>query len=242
MVSRAVRCLLVWLITTVPLLGISWLSLGNIRGAGRALSAGTLPAQSFETLLLWLCSAAILGCCLWLWATTTMVVAALAGGRARTRVRGCPDFLRRAILVACGVAIAGTFALPVQAAPDAASEHPSATGSQTSSPLSGLPLPDRALRTDLAPDADAPTRPLPHAPATRAHATKGATEVTPTVVVRTGDTLWALAADALDPGATAAEIADHTHQLHTLNRDVVGSDPDQIYPGQELRLPGGEQR
>lgn len=50
-------------------------------------------------------------------------------------------------------------------------------------------------------------------------------------------------------GDTLAEIAqfelgelDEWHALYDLNRDVIGSDPDLIHPGQVLRLPGDQTR
>lgn len=55
-------------------------------------------------------------------------------------------------------------------------------------------------------------------------------DAAPTVVVRAGDTLWHL---AIDHDTTWPE-------LYELNRDVIGSDPDLIHPGQRLLLPTPE--
>lgn len=227
MVSRAVRCTAIWLITTLLLLTIGWLALGNIDDARTSLRAETLPGQSFETLFLWLCSALLIASCIWLWLTTTVVVSAIARGQLGTRVRGCPEFVRRGLLAACGVAIAGSFALPAHASPGLGDDatHPS---SAVSPQVVGLPLPDRTA------DGTAAVH-LPVTPVSSA-----TVDTTPVVTVREGDTLWALAADTLDRGASPAAIAERVEQLHQLNRDVVGSDPDRIYPGQELRLPGGD--
>lgn len=91
-------------------------------------------------------------------------------------------------------------------------------GPATADPgLAGLPLPDRAVG-----GATIPTRSEPP-PAT--------------VVVRAGDSLWALAERDLGPAASPAEVARHARRLHRLNRAVVGPDPDLIHPGQQLRLP-----
>lgn len=57
------------------------------------------------------------------------------------------------------------------------------------------------------------------------------------VTVRRGDTLWDLAAAHLTPGATDAEVAASWQRWYTGNRDVIGSDPDLILPGQVLRVP-----
>ncbi len=77
--------------------------------------------------------------------------------------------------------------------------------------LTGLPLPERA---------EGP-----------AHARGRA------VVVRSGDTLWALAAAGLPPRASAADITDRWQLIYRRNLGVIGADPDLIRPGQRLRLP-----
>lgn len=57
------------------------------------------------------------------------------------------------------------------------------------------------------------------------------------VVVRKGDTLWHIAATQLGPEASNEQI-DATWRLwYAANREVIGSDPDQIEPGQRLRTP-----
>jgi hypothetical protein len=58
-----------------------------------------------------------------------------------------------------------------------------------------------------------------------------------TVVVRRGDTLWDIAAQHLGPTATAEEIAREWPRWHAANREVIGSDPDLILPGQRLVAP-----
>jgi hypothetical protein len=57
------------------------------------------------------------------------------------------------------------------------------------------------------------------------------------VVVQAGDSLWKIAARHLGPGATAQATAIAWQQWYVANRDVVGSDPDRIFPGQRLRPP-----
>lgn len=55
--------------------------------------------------------------------------------------------------------------------------------------------------------------------------------------VRAGDTLWDIAAATLgsdDP----RRIARYWPRIHRANRDVIGPDPDRIFPGQRLVLPG----
>lgn len=56
-------------------------------------------------------------------------------------------------------------------------------------------------------------------------------------VVEPGDSLWAISAARLGPGATAAEIDQAWRALWRANAAVVGADPDRIAPGQRLDVP-----
>lgn len=58
------------------------------------------------------------------------------------------------------------------------------------------------------------------------------------VTVRPGDSLWAIAARDLGPGASGAEVATAWPRWWAANRPVVGADPDVIHPGQRLSAPG----
>ena len=57
------------------------------------------------------------------------------------------------------------------------------------------------------------------------------------VIVRTGDSLWSIAAAHLPPSSGAADIVTAWHAWWQVNRQVIGSDPDLIHPGQRLRPP-----
>ncbi len=57
-----------------------------------------------------------------------------------------------------------------------------------------------------------------------------------TYEVQLGDTLWGIAASVLETDDNA-RIARFWPRLHRANVDVLGKDPDRIYPGQILRLP-----
>ena len=57
------------------------------------------------------------------------------------------------------------------------------------------------------------------------------------VVVRRGDTLWDIAARALGPDASVADIAASWPGWYAANRSTIGPDPDLILPGQLLRPP-----
>ena len=76
-----------------------------------------------------------------------------------------------------------------------------------------------------------PDRPIASAPRVTSDAA---------VVVRPGDTLWAIAARSLPAGATDAEIARACAKWHAANRDVIGDDPNLIFPMQRLVPPLGK--
>jgi hypothetical protein len=60
---------------------------------------------------------------------------------------------------------------------------------------------------------------------------------TATVVVRPGDSLWAIAARHLGPSPPDAAIAVSWPRWYQRNRTVVGADPDLLRPGQRLVAP-----
>lgn len=57
------------------------------------------------------------------------------------------------------------------------------------------------------------------------------------MTVRSGDSLWLIAAHRLDADATAAQIAADWPRWYRANRSVVGADPALIRPGEVLRTP-----
>ena len=57
------------------------------------------------------------------------------------------------------------------------------------------------------------------------------------VVVRPGDSLWAITARRLSPTADDADVTAGWQALYARNRAVVGDDPSLIRPGQQLTLP-----
>lgn len=57
------------------------------------------------------------------------------------------------------------------------------------------------------------------------------------VVVKRGDTLWAIAARHLGASATDADVAMEWPRWYTANQAVIGDDPDLIFPGTILRPP-----
>ncbi len=57
------------------------------------------------------------------------------------------------------------------------------------------------------------------------------------VVVRPGDTLWAISEERLGANATPRRIAGEVERIYALNRDRIGPDPNLIFAGQILRVP-----
>jgi hypothetical protein len=215
------RALTVWLIATVTAaLVVGWL----LRAAAHSGAAG-----DFADLLVTGCAvvgAVGLG---WLWVLVSLVVVDAVGGRPERAA--VPAVVRRLVLAACGLTLAGGLSSPAHAAPadrEAPRPGPAAT---TTALLVGLPLPDRTTTTTqwVSSVAD-------HAPA----ATSEAPQERPdhgSVVVRPGDTLWDLALDSLPADASTAEVDRRWREIYRANRDAVGVDPDLIRPGQRLLLP-----
>jgi LysM repeat protein len=106
-------------------------------------------------------------------------------------------------------------------------------------PTSGSPTEPAAGPTTVAPSSGwLPTPPpVPDVVVggTRPPVTDAPSEAS--VVVVRGDSLWRIAAEHLGPQASDAEIAEAWPAWYAANADVIGDDPDLIYPGQELRVP-----
>ena len=97
-----------------------------------------------------------------------------------------------------------------------------------SSPAPPAPTPTAATPTPPAP-RDAVTRPVLARPS--------AVPAGSQVVVRAGDSLWAIAARGLGPSASAREIAAAWPQWWRANQQQIGSNPDLIHPGAVLLRP-----
>ncbi len=176
----------------------------------------------FESVLVAGCTLAGVVCTAWLWGLVTLVVAEALQGRTSQRT---PAVVRRVVLTACGVSLAGGFVVPAQADRDT---PPPGSGGATQSLVVGLPVPDRATTTTEWLGAVAGSRPGREA----SHA------ATPDAVrVEPGDTLWGLAEVSLPAGATTDEVDRRWRAIYRANRDTIGADPDLIRPGQRLVLP-----
>lgn len=223
------RCCAIWLTAGLGLtVLLSWL-LPDLADATSTIARHELGQQPFEQLLLWLGSAAAALGATWLWGVTTLVTIQAARG-CQAPTAGVPPVVRRVVLAACGVALAGGVAAPAGATPG--DLHLDSVGSPAVATLDGLPLPDRPdgrigggiTRTHLV---------LRLGPAPQA-ATKHPPQQ---VTLHAGDTLWGIAAAQLGPAADRAAIQVQWHRIYAANRAVIGTDPDLVHPGQHLRLP-----
>ena len=195
-----------WRLARAPLTDLA----GSVRDAGPGAVAG-LP---LDVVVAGLCAAALLGCALWLVATTTLLLAAygarlvasgrpgaaaIAGAVDRAAERACPRLLHRAVATCLGVAVATGVAWPALADPAGSPD------------VTGLALPDRT--------------------------TGAAHPVATTAVVRPGDSLWSIATGLLPAGASDREVTAAWHRLHRTNLARIGADPDLILPGTRLVVP-----
>ncbi|HET9421113.1 MAG TPA: LysM peptidoglycan-binding domain-containing protein [Nocardioides sp.] len=172
-------------------------------------------ASSFDQLVVGAAAAALVACASWAWVVAGIVVGQALVGRPRATAPGVPHWLRAFVLLACGLVVVSGAAAQAADGGDGGRPDPREV-------LAGLPPPERVLGG---------LRPVPTAPEPthRLH------------VVRTGDTLWDIAAADLGETAGDERVTAHWHRIHRLNHAVIGSDPDLIHPGQQLRMPTPQQ-
>ena len=182
------------------------------RLVARPMAGLSLSKMDFEAALVALSSLGLVACAGWLALAATVVVFEAVLGVCVAR-SVCPLRLRRGLLLACGVAIGVGLSAPAVA--DAPGSAEPRTATARTGPVSGLAVPDRTTGST----------PIP-------------TEATPAdVLVRAGDSLWALAARALPEGAGDAQVATTWRAIYAANATRIGTDPDLIFPGTMLRLP-----
>ena len=223
--------------------------------AGAALAWRQAPAatQAPGQLLGALCAAAAALLVTWVWLGGLLSwLAELPGGfgrgAGRWSARVAPAVLRSFVAAAVGGSLAIGTATAASASPPPGGLRPVATAAATpAGVLAGLPAP--GWGTGPAPAQEppspgwTPSRPAP--PPVQPPADIGLVSPAPTagrtvdehVVVRRGDTLWAIAARHLGRGADAAEIAREWPRWFAANRTAIGADPDVLQPGQLLRPP-----
>ena len=191
----------------------------------------------------------------WLTLVTSaaLATAAVAGVGSRAHAAAlalAPGAGRRIVSAALGLAIVGTpvaAALPADAGVASvltAADRTDHAGQQID--LATAPVPDRPAAT--VPAGWTPDRPVrTHRRSANAEAaarlvtgpTRAERRVADEVVVRRGDSLWDIAARHLGPDASAADVAVEWPRWHQANRDVIGTDPDLLIPGQRLVPPVG---
>lgn len=236
-----VRGLLVCLLVGLAVLGLAHVVLPDLQAAADALASGHVAQQPFDVVLVWVCEAVTLATVAWLAILTVVVVSDAARGQDRQRT-GCPRWLRRAILTACGVGVAVALTSPAHARP---ADGTAAGRPSTPAAMQGLAYPDRpddspfATESHLAPRSDGSTTRGYGAPATaEADPTPQPTpQQRHTHVIVQDDTLWDIAAQTLRGGASDAEIATAWQRIYADNADVLGPNPDLIHPGTVLRVP-----
>jgi nucleoid-associated protein YgaU len=198
---------------------------GPTRAMASGLAGGRLVRTPLDVALTDLAAPLLLGCATWWWmATTVVVVEATCGVAVEARGRhGVPASVRRVVLAACGVTLAGALAQPSYAVSAQTHLGDRPCHQRAHHGLAGLPLPDRAA--------------APRHGGRPGH--RRSTHET-VVVVTPGDTLWAIAVRGLPPGSPDARIAVRWHAIYAANRSLIGPDPNLIVPGQRLLLSGKE--
>ncbi|WP_223979940.1 LysM domain-containing protein [Arthrobacter sp. NicSoilB8] len=197
------------------------------------------------------------------WWVLSLAIAVAAGlldcfGKTRAAAatgRFSPAFMRRLVLAAVGLQLLtaplATAATPHDAsgpgqAPQLATATPAAvsaawmpSAARTPEPVPGpVPAPQGPAGASAVDARWKPRSPIVDAGPLaarhmRANDSPGAREVT----VRAGDSLWSIAAAALGPFASDADIAREWPRLYASNREAIGANPHFLRPGQVLVLP-----
>lgn len=162
-----------------------------------------------------------------------------------------PGIARRTLRIILGVTVVAGPILGTAPAHAATPESPETSYTlSVDRPMGTMGLPDvdrptsdvdanRAVPTveqaNTLPSVDRPMSPDPvNRPPTRDTDLRDEVE---THVVKRGDTLWDIAEERLPEGASAADITAEWQRWYEANKDVIGSDPDLILPGQILQAP-----
>ncbi|MGA8256271.1 MAG: LysM peptidoglycan-binding domain-containing protein [Nocardioides sp.] len=211
---RAVAC---WLLTTVAAMAV-----GSWAFDGKAPTAGTLEEQVAATAAL-----AVTLCAAWAWWVVSVV--SLEALRVTPRsAAGVPDWARRLVFAAVGSTLLGA----------AVGVVPAQAGARPAEPVDRRDSgPAFVLNLDRLPLPDRPTGGVAAIRRVVSAAVQPAG-----LVVAAGDSLWSIAAQLQPHDAAPTAVATRTAALYDLNRDVVGDDPDLIYPGQHLTLPATSDR
>jgi nucleoid-associated protein YgaU len=237
------RCLLVWACASSALSGVGRLAGPPARAGASAVTQHRLDAVPLDRALVDLAAVLLLACAAWLWLETSYVVIEAGRGRGPDAAPGlepglepslrrglqhglgpsgrAPSIMRRMVLSACGIAVAGALAQPAVGATVDVSRTAHRPPRVVRTSVTGLPLPERA-------DVGGGPRSLVR---------NGPPRTTSSVVVAPGDSLWSIAASTLPEGTPDAVIARRWRAIYAANRDRIGADPDLIVPGLRLDLP-----
>ena len=181
-------------------------------------------------------AASVIGACVGAWLTGSLVLAtsclaARLVGRSWRRgecavQRWAPRAVRRALVsaVAAGVGLSlGGVAQAATVDPATVELGWTVTTTRTADTAASSPTPPVSTVSEVRRDSSA--APATSLPSAGDH------------IVRSGDTLWSIAAAHLLPGADDAAIARAWPAWYSANVGTVGSDPNLLKPGQVLRPP-----
>jgi hypothetical protein len=199
--------------------------------------AGSAGIDDLVGLVASVLAGAVLG---WMGLLTVLTASAripgLAGrAAANTAVRLAPSVVAGLVRAGVGITVVATPAMVTMPAA-AAGVSVAAHDAEDSEDLATAALPgvgrpgDAPVRAEFvgatnSQQPDSPRDERPDATTTAA------------VVVAPGDCLWTIAARAIGPSATDAEIAATWPRWYARNRGVIGADPDLLIPGTVLRPP-----
>ncbi|MEE3127086.1 MAG: hypothetical protein VX494_07720 [Actinomycetota bacterium] len=220
------RCAAVWIAVTAVGAGTCRVLAADLRVL---VSSSARAGADLESWVVALAAAAVCLAACWASAVTGLVCVQLlrrpAAEQRPPRVAGVPAPVRRLVLRACGVAVAGGLAGGLALSPAGA------TPGSLERDRPGTPA------TSVAPSSTPTTAPTP----THATAPVSASVPEDRRVVRPGDSLWRIAEAELlrhhDHEPTVAEVAAYWPRIHAANRALVGPDPDLVRPGVPLVLP-----
>jgi hypothetical protein len=204
--------------TVLRLLGLALVTSASGAGVGRLVrpalghdwsDRGSLTLEPYVAAA---CAAALAICWLWLatgvWWTVLATLGTGQPGRTRLPPALCPRVVRSLALLALGLGVA----TPAYGDPGAGPG------------LAGLPLPDR-VAVRVMEGAAHPAAQMPPAPRRL-------------VRVRPGDSLWTLTARSLPAGVPDSAVDRAWRVVAAVNSGRLGADPDLIFPGTLLRVPG----
>jgi nucleoid-associated protein YgaU len=192
--------------------------------------------------------AAVLGLAAWGWlllgAVLTIAETARRRPGRRLAPRLAPAAWRRLVLATVGI---GALSAPAAVAQAGPGEPPHAVASPGGPPhviaVDTQGDPGRPPATSVAEAIRGlrlPDRPYGRLASIPPHATQhhdGLSRPVRRVVVRFGDSLWAIAEHRLGPQASTQAIATEWRRWYTANRALIGPDPDLISPGMVLHAP-----